>query len=137
MRQVVTPGVVLVTGGAGFIGSHLVEHLLAREMTVVSIDNLDPFYAPAIKRANLLQAQKSPSFTFVQGDVLDKDLLDNVFETHSVTRVVHLAALAGVHPSLQNPSSYIEVDIKGTVHLLELCARYRVCQFIFASSSNF
>ena len=136
MRQVVTSGVVLVTGGAGFIGSHLVEHLLARGMTVVSIDNLDSFYAPAIKRANLLQAQKSPNFTFVQGNILDKDLLDNVFKTQSVTRVIHLAALAGVRPSLQDPSSYIEVDVKGTVHLLELCATYRVCQFIFASSSS-
>jgi UDP-glucuronate 4-epimerase len=127
---------ILVTGGAGFIGSHLVERLLGRGDTVVALDNLNDYYSPAIKRANLAQALKSPAYTFVEGDILDTGLLDDLFARHTFDVVVHLAARAGVRPSLKDPVLYEQVNCRGTLNLLQCMRNKGVRRFVFASSSS-
>ena len=127
---------VLVTGGAGFIGSHLVERLLAEGHGVVSLDNFDDFYAPALKRWNLVGAIKTPAFKLVEGDLRDEALLGRIFEQEKIDWVAHLAARAGVRPSLENPALYADVNIRGTVCLLEACRQHGVRRFLFASSSS-
>ena len=131
-----TRGTVLVTGGAGFIGSYLVESLLDEKYGVVCLDNFDPFYDPAIKEANLTQARRWPFFTLIRGDILNLELVEEIFARHAIEKVVHLAALAGVRPSLASPARYVDVDVKGTVHLLEAACRNGVRQFVLGSSSS-
>ncbi|MCX8130437.1 MAG: SDR family NAD(P)-dependent oxidoreductase [Clostridia bacterium] len=127
---------VLVTGGAGFIGSHLCERLLASGHKVINIDNFNDFYDPAVKKANIINALKDPQYVLFQGDIRDERILEHVFACYGVDIVVHLAALAGVRRSLSNPLEYIDIDIKGTVNLLEFCRNYGVEKFVFASSSS-
>jgi len=127
---------VLVTGGAGFIGSHLCEKLLENNYKVICLDNFNDYYDPRIKKDNIAGSLKNKNFTLVKGDILDKECLENVFSKHNIKKVVHLAAIAGVRPSLINPQEYVDVDIKGTVNLLEVAKKYRVEQFIFGSSSS-
>ncbi|MBN2717153.1 MAG: GDP-mannose 4,6-dehydratase [Deltaproteobacteria bacterium] len=126
---------ILVTGGAGFIGSHLCDRLLGRGHTVVCLDNFNDFYDPQIKRRNIQDAQKSPNYTLATGDILDTAFLDSVF-AESFDVVVHLAAYAGVRPSIDNPSLYQKVNLEGTVNLLEQCRRRDIKKFVFASSSS-
>jgi UDP-glucuronate 4-epimerase len=127
---------VLVTGGAGFIGSHLVDRLLARGDRVVAIDNLNDYYDPAVKERNISPALESPAMTFVRGDILDLPLVDRLFEEHAFDVIVHLAARAGVRPSLEQPLLYEEVNCRGTLNLLECARRSSVKKFVFASSSS-
>jgi UDP-glucuronate 4-epimerase len=127
---------VLVTGSAGFIGSHLCERLIAQGLCVIGLDNFCDSYDPALKRSNISEALLSPSYILVEGDILDGGLLNSLFESRSIDAVVHLAALAGVRRSLENPLDYVDVDIKGTVNMLELCRRYSIKKFVFASSSS-
>jgi UDP-glucuronate 4-epimerase len=127
---------VLVTGVAGFIGSHLCERLLAGGDEVVGLDNFDPFYDPAIKRHNIEQALKSNSFELVEGDIRDKALIEKLFAAKRPDMVVHLAAKAGVRPSIEDPAGYADVNINGTVALLEAARKTGVSKFIFASSSS-
>jgi UDP-glucuronate 4-epimerase len=127
---------VLVTGGAGFIGSHLVESLLARGDRVVCLDNFDPFYDPAVKRRNLAGVQAHASFSLVEGDVRDVDLLTEVLTREAVERIVHLAARAGVQPSRVDPLGYQDVNVRGTVAALEAARRAGVRHFVFGSSST-
>jgi UDP-glucuronate 4-epimerase len=127
---------VLVTGSAGFIGSHLVEHLLEQKKVIVGLDNFDPFYDPAAKRRNLTRAIDYDGFSLIEGDIRDTDLLHTIFKTHSIETVVHLAARAGVRPSIQQPLVYQDVNINGTMGLLEMARMYRVKKFVFASSSS-
>lgn len=127
---------VLVTGGAGFIGSHLCEKMLGRGYQVICLDNFSDFYSPKIKRDNITNASKQRNFTLVRGDILDNELLEGIFSKNQINKVIHLAAFAGVRPSLIAPVKYIDVDIKGTVNLLEVARKYGVEQFIFASSSS-
>jgi UDP-glucuronate 4-epimerase len=127
---------VLVTGNAGFIGSHLTERLLALGHTVVGFDNFDPFYDPAIKRKNLAIVASHPHFTFVEGDLRRRDQVDALFAGRRIDRIFHGAARAGVRPSLKDPLLYEEVNVRGTLHLLEAAARHRVDNFVFASSSS-
>jgi UDP-glucuronate 4-epimerase len=127
---------VLVTGGAGFIGSHLVERLLAEEHRVVCLDNFDEFYNPALKRRNLARALKDPGFRLVEGDLRDGGGLDKIFAGEKFDLVAHLAARAGVRPSVENPALYVDVNLRGTVYLLEACKKHAVRRFIFASSSS-
>jgi len=132
-------GTILVTGGAGFIGSHLVERLLARGDQVIALDNFDTYYDPAIKRRNLRAALEGPAagrLTLVEGDIRDLAALDELFGRHRVDLVVHLAARAGVRPSIEAPLLYEEVNVKGTVNLLEACRRHGVRKFVFGSSSS-
>ena len=127
---------ILVTGGAGFIGSHVCEALLARGEAVVSLDNFDDFYAPAIKRRNLAVAVGHPGFTFVEGDLRDAGLLEGLFRRHQVRAVIHLAARAGVRPSIRQPALYADVNVTGTAQILEAARQAGVPKFLFGSSSS-
>ncbi len=127
---------VLVTGGAGFIGSHLVDALLAEGREVVVLDNFDDFYDPAVKRKNLEPFQGRPGFGLVEGDIRDARLVDGLFTSRQVGVVVHLAARAGVRPSIQQPLLYTDVNVNGTTVLLEACRNHGIGKFIFGSSSS-
>ena len=127
---------VLVTGGAGFIGSNLVDALVKLKQPVVVLDNFDQYYSPSIKRRNLIKARASGLVTLIVGDIRDEACLRKIFKTFSIFKVVHLAALAGVGPSIKTPKLYEEVNIGGTLNLLEAARRVRVSQFVFASSSS-
>lgn len=127
---------ILVTGGAGFIGSHLVDRLLKEGHRVMALDNFDDFYDPKMKRRNLAQASLHPSFRLIEGDLRDEGLLEKTLREGKVQAVVHLAARAGVRPSIQDPILYAEVNLRGTLCLLEACRRNGVGRFIFASSSS-
>jgi UDP-glucuronate 4-epimerase len=127
---------VLVTGGAGFIGSHLVERLLAEGRRVVVLDSFDGFYDPALKRRNLEEASASDALRVVEGDIRDGELLDRLFESDPPGAVIHLAARAGVRPSIKDPALYTSVNLGGTTCLLEACRRHGVRRFVFGSSSS-
>jgi UDP-glucuronate 4-epimerase len=127
---------ILVTGGAGFIGSHLIDALLDRNETVICLDNLNDFYAPEIKRLNQKQHKDHKTYHFFKGDIRDREFVEKIFKKWEIGTVVHLAALAGVRPSLKQPTLYTEVNILGTQTLLEVATRNKVSQFVFASSSS-
>lgn len=127
---------VLLTGAAGFIGSHVTERLLARGDTVLGIDNFNNFYDPAIKRRNLAPSLAHPEFSLVEGDVVVPSVLDRAFEALRPDRVVHLAAWAGVRPSIDRPMLYQRVNVEGTTRILEACRRHNVNRLVFASSSS-
>ena len=127
---------VLVTGGAGFIGSHLVERLLQRKYQIVCLDNFNTYYDPAIKQRNIQTALANPGYKLVTGEILDKPLLCNLFQEHEFNLVVHLAARAGVRPSIQEPLLYEQVNVQGTMNLLEMCRVHDIKKFVFASSSS-
>lgn len=128
---------ILVTGGAGFIGSHLVEKLLSEGGWQVSVvDNFNDFYAPDIKRANVGQFIAHPEFSLYEADIRDADFLREIFEENNFEAIVHLAARAGVRPSLEQPKLYNETNINGTLNLLELAKEFDVKQFVFGSSSS-
>jgi UDP-glucuronate 4-epimerase len=124
---------VLVTGGAGFIGSHLCDRLLARGDEVTVLDNFNDFYDPAIKRKN---AAALDGARIVEGDVRDRDLVRGLFDECEFGAVVHLAAMAGVRPSLVDPLLYEEVNVRGTLILMEEIRRHEGQRFVFASSSS-
>ena len=126
---------ILVTGAAGFIGSTLVDRLLAEGRSVVGLDSFDPFYAEALKRENLAGALESDRFELVRGDIRDADLVDRTF-ARGFDAVVHLAALAGVRPSLERPLAYADVNVSGTTALLDAAVRHGGPTFVFASSSS-
>jgi UDP-glucuronate 4-epimerase len=127
---------VLVTGGAGFIGSHLCEALLARGEQVVALDNFDAFYDPQMKRANLAGCLASPLFTLVEGDIRAMEKVGEVFADGDFDIIVHLAAKAGVRPSIEDPLAYQDVNVRGTMVLLEAARQFEVKKFVFASSSS-
>ncbi len=126
----------LVTGGAGFIGSHLCEALLGRGDGVVVLENFDPFYPRAVKEENLAAARAREGFRLVEGDIRDPDALDTAFAAIPVDTVVHLAALAGVRPSLRDPARYMDVNVNGTVQVLEAMRRHDCRRLVLASSSS-
>jgi len=130
------PGRVLVTGAAGFIGSTLVDRLLAEGREVVGYDSLDPFYSEELKLRNLENALKSSSFRLVRADIRDAGAMNRVFSEGRFDGVVHLAALAGVRPSLERPSLYADVNVHGTSLILETATRYGNPNVAFASSSS-
>ena len=127
---------VMVTGGAGFIGSHLCAALLARGWEVLALDNFDGFYDPAIKRANIEPCLEQPRFSLVQGDIRDAELLAKTVTDGTVDVLVHLAARAGVRPSIADPVGYCDVNVDGTVCLLEAARKHGLRKFIFGSSSS-
>lgn len=127
---------ILVTGGAGFIGSHLAEKLLEYGHKVINLDNFNDFYDPLIKRKNILKGSLSPRYTLIEGDIRDENLLAHIFNTFKIDTVVHIAALAGVRKSIENPLEYVDVDTKGTVNLLEFSSVYKIKKFIYASTSS-
>jgi len=150
--------VYLVTGGSGFIGSHLIEQLLRNGHSVINVDNFDDFYPYQIKIKNtlasiniisdfefsdketdirhLISLSHSDQYILYYQDIRDKKGLENIFRNHSIDLVVHLAALAGVRPSIERPLEYQEVNIQGTMNLLELCKDFGIHKFVCASSSS-
>jgi UDP-glucuronate 4-epimerase len=128
--------IILVTGGAGFIGSHLCGRLLREGHRVVCLDNFDDFYNPQIKRRNTREVIGQEQFELVEGDIRDTRLIARVFRGTAFDVVVHLAARAGVRPSIDHPTLYEEVNVRGTVNLLEACREFGIKSFIFASSSS-
>jgi UDP-glucuronate 4-epimerase len=127
---------VLVTGAAGFIGSTLVDRLLAEGREVVGFDNFDPFYPEEQKRRNLRAALESGRFRLVRGDIRDAKAVERVFADGGFDGVAHLAALAGVRPSIDRPALYADVNVNGTAVLLEAACRHGKPRFVFASSSS-
>ncbi len=127
---------ILVTGGAGFIGSHLMDRLAGQGRAAVCLDNFNDFYDPRLKRENMSGFVDKPDVEVVEGDIRDMDLLEKVFSEMRPTQVVHLAAMAGVRPSLENPRLYQDVNGMGTLNLLEMSRRYEVEHFVFGSSSS-
>ena len=127
---------VLVTGGAGFIGSHLVERLLTEGEEVVVIDSFNDYYPPQIKRNNIKSLLPQPKFKLIEGDIRDRDCLNKIFQQEEITQIVHLAARAGVRNSLVNPQLYNDVNVIGTVNLLECCKEYGIKKIVFGSSSS-
>lgn len=127
---------ILVTGCAGFIGSHLTDRLLDNDHQVAGIDNFNDYYDPKIKERNLENALKSKRFKLYRTDILDFGGLLRIFKKERPQKVVHLAARAGVRPSIANPHLYGEVNVLGTVNLLKLAVDWQVGQFVFGSSSS-
>jgi len=127
---------VLVTGAAGFIGSNLVERLTNLDYRVVGLENFDDSYEPRVKWNNIQQFGSNERFTLIQGDVRDRDLLHGLFSKYAFDSVIHLAAKAGVRPSLDKPLLYEEVNVQGTVNLLEESRLTSVKRFVFTSSSS-
>lgn len=128
---------ILVTGGAGFIGSHLVEKLLAENIWQVTVvDDFNDFYSTSIKRANVATFLENPQFSLAELDICATEALRGVFRKTKFDAIVHLAARAGVRPSLYQPQLYAETNITGTLNLLELAREFDVKQFVFGSSSS-
>lgn len=128
---------VLVTGGAGFIGSHLVDRLLSEaRWQVTVVDDLNDFYSPEIKRRNIAEHLGSPNYRLIQADIRDWTALQQVFAEREFDLVIHLAARAGVRPSLEEPLLYTETNVNGTMNLLELARQHGIPRFVFGSSSS-
>jgi UDP-glucuronate 4-epimerase len=127
---------LLVTGGAGFIGSHVADRRLARGDRVVVLDDFNDFYDPRRKRANVQPHLRSRHYRLVEGDIRDRDLVFRLFAEERFDGVVHLAARAGVRPSLRQPVLYEEVNCVATLHLLEAAVSHGAPRFLFASSSS-
>lgn len=127
---------VLITGGAGFIGSHLAERLLDENDTVLCLDNFNDFYDPEIKRNNIDPIRGNSNYILLEGDIRDQSLVNKIFAEHKPDAVVHLAAMAGVRPSIDDPLLYNDVNVNGTCVLLEAVRKYPVSNFLFGSSSS-
>lgn len=128
---------LLITGGAGFIGSHLVDRLLATDVERITvIDDFNDFYDPSIKRDNIREHSKDSRYTVNEVDIRDRSKLEQTFKANNFDCVVHLAARAGVRPSLSEPQLYTETNINGTLNLLELARSSDIKQFVFGSSSS-
>src|SRR6187551_1804339 len=130
----------LVTGAAGFIGSHTAIRLLERGDHVLGLDNFNDYYDPARKRANLQDVQTAAKahgkFTFIEGDIRNRALLAELFQTHALSGVAHLAAMAGVRSSVEDPWLYYECNLTGTLNLLDAAHRFNNPNFVFASTSS-
>jgi UDP-glucuronate 4-epimerase len=129
-------GAVLITGVAGFIGSQLAEQLLYLGYQVIGLDNFDDYYSPTIKRNNIRSIINNQSFSLFQGDIRDTKILGQIFLEYNIKMVAHLAARAGVRPSLTQPLYYQDVNIGGTINLLEISRTHNIEQFVLASSSS-
>ena len=122
---------ILITGCAGFIGSHVSEALLRRGDSVVGVDNLNDYYDVRKKKSNLELLKKHNEFRFYKQDIRDSEGLRKVFEKQKPDKIIHIAARAGVRPSIERPLLYQEVNIRGTLNLLELAKKFRVKSFVF------
>jgi UDP-glucuronate 4-epimerase len=135
---------ILVTGGAGFIGSHLCKALMRDKHRVIILDNFNDFYEVSIKKRNIEELKEMMldedlefnALSVVTGDIREIKTLSRLFEFENIDIVVHLAAMAGVRPSIENPLLYNDVNINGTLNLLEMCKNHKVDKVVFASSSS-
>jgi UDP-glucuronate 4-epimerase len=127
---------VLITGGAGFIGSACAKKLMDRGDKVIIIDNFNNYYDPKLKHDRIKIFLRGYKFKLYRGDIRDMNLLEKLFRKERLDKVIHLAAMAGVRNSLLNPLLYEDVNIKGTINLLEMAVKYKIKNFIFASSSS-
>jgi len=125
-----------ITGGAGFIGSHLIKELLEKNHRIICFDDFNDYYSPVTKRNNIQGHANNSNFNLIEGDVRDSALLENIFLKNNFDCVVHLAARAGVRPSIYYPKLYADVNILGTLNILECAKKYKVKKCIFASSSS-
>ena len=128
--------VILVTGGAGFIGSHLCNRLVGEGHQVICLDSFDDFYDPEIKRRNIREVIGQGGVELMEGDIRDTQLVARMFRRQTPDVVVHLAARPGVRPSIDYPKLYVEVNVQGTINLLNACREFGVQSFVFASSSS-
>jgi UDP-glucuronate 4-epimerase len=127
---------ILVTGAAGFIGSHVCEYFAGSDHFVIGIDNFDDFYSAAFKHLNLSQLEGNDKFQFQEADIRDGNALDSIFSSNRIDIVVHLAAKAGVRPSIESIGEYYDVNVNGTVSVLESMRKFEVKKMLFASSSS-
>lgn len=127
---------VLVTGGAGFIGSHVCERLVERGDHVVIVDSFDPFYDPSVKRRNIEAIVGSPRVRLIEADIADSGRIDDGLGDDEVDAIIHLAARAGVRPSLERPMDYIRTNVEGTQSILDLARRRGIRPFVMGSSSS-
>ncbi len=127
---------ILVTGAAGFIGSHACEHFIRLNYNVIGIDNFDTFYPVKFKNSNLVELRGNKQFQFYEGDIRNKTILNEIFSSNQIDVVIHLAAKAGVRPSIESISEYYDVNVMGTVSLLESMKAHDVKKMLFASSSS-
>lgn len=126
----------LITGGAGFIGSHVCDALLQRGDEVICVDNFNDYYDPRIKEKNVEHNLNNSNFTLFKVDITDLERLRYIFQTQQPDKIVHLAARAGVRPSISQPFLYEKVNIQGTLNLLELSKEFKIKNFVSASSSS-
>jgi UDP-glucuronate 4-epimerase len=126
----------LVTGGAGFVGSHVAQSLLARGETVAVIDNFNDYYDPAVKRRNIERLSPYDKFTLYEGDIRDVELVNRIYSEQGIQYVAHLAAMAGVRASVEQTALYLDVNLIGTMNLLEAGKANHIKQFVFASTSS-
>lgn len=127
---------ILITGGAGFIGSTLADKLLKENNEIVILDNFNDYYNPQLKESNVKNNLDNPNYKLYRGDICDKELVNKIFEENKIEKVVHIAARAGVRPSLENPLSYVQTNIYGTTVILEQMQKHNCKKLIFASSSS-
>ena len=126
----------LITGGAGFIGSHLADNLLKEGNKIIVIDNFCDFYNPKIKERNVKDNLNNPNYLLYRIDIRDMMAIESVFESNNIDCVIHLAAMAGVRPSIENPTLYQEVNCLGTQNILECMKKYHINKLVMASSSS-
>jgi UDP-glucuronate 4-epimerase len=127
---------ILVTGGAGFIGSQLTAALRARGDSVVIIDNFNSYYDPALKKLNVARFENDPQVTVIKGDICDEALVETIMQEHGIRKIAHLAAMAGVRNSINEAPLYLEVNVKGSMVLMEAARRHKIDQFVQASTSS-
>jgi len=127
---------ILVTGGAGFIGSHVAKKLIERGDSVVIVDNFNDYYNPQLKEDRVKNVLGGLDFKLYRGDIRDQELMEEIFQKEEIDKVVHLAAMAGVRNSLKDPLLYEEVNVRGTIILLNLAVKYKIRNFVYASSSS-
>lgn len=127
---------IMITGAAGFIGSHLAERLLERGDAIIAVDDFNDSYDPAVKRTNIDRAQQYDRYTLYETDICDEPALPAIFEREQPDVVVHLAARAGVRPSLKDPNLYHRVNVIGGQHVLDACRDFKPSHLVFASSSS-
>lgn len=126
----------LVTGGAGFIGSQLCVSLIKQGHRVINVDNFNDFYNPEIKERNIASLIDHSNYLLYKVDIRDKDAISQLFESNKIDAVIHLAGMAGVRPSIDNPLLYEDVNVEGTITILECMKKYKIQQLIFGSSSS-